>query len=212
MLTILDRLDHLVYATPDLEVTVREVGDLLGVTPSMGGRHPDWGTRNALLALGPRSYLEIVGPDFDNPRPPKQRPFRIDNLNRPRLVTWACRAEGLADLVQRARRLDVDLGEVREGSRRRPDGSTLSWIMTDPMMPREGGVIPFFIDWGGSAHPADQSVSGCSLGGFRAEHPDPERVKAVLRHLGLAGLEIDRGVDLGLSATVSGPRGSVELS
>ena len=63
-------IDHLVYATPDLPATVAQVARLTGVAPTEGGRHPGWGTRNYLLSLGERVYLEIVGPDEEQPPPP----------------------------------------------------------------------------------------------------------------------------------------------
>eukprot|EP01041_Mallomonas_annulata_P036456 gene36456-59569_t len=56
-------IDHLVYATDDLERTVASLGELLGVTPTPGGQHLGKGTRNELVALGDGAYLEIVGPD-----------------------------------------------------------------------------------------------------------------------------------------------------
>jgi len=44
-----------------------EAGDRAtdGIAPVLGGRHPGGGTRNALIAPGADSYLEIVGPDDD---------------------------------------------------------------------------------------------------------------------------------------------------
>src|SRR5262249_11322359 len=63
--SVVSRVDHLAYATPDLEKGVAEIERLLGVRATPGGQHPGRGTRNALVSLGPTSYLEIVGPDPD---------------------------------------------------------------------------------------------------------------------------------------------------
>ena len=86
-MSALDQIDHLVYATPDLEATVTALEQLLGVRASEGGRHPGRGTRNALLAIGPRSYLEIVGPDPEQHLLEHSTWFGIDALSGPKIVT-----------------------------------------------------------------------------------------------------------------------------
>ena len=207
---LLARLDHLVYATPDLAASVRDIGALFGVAATPGGRHPGWGTHNALLALGPRMYLEIVGPYPAGAPPAGRRPFSIDGLVSPRLVTWACRGEELPAVVRAAGLNGVDLGEVQARSRQRPDGSTLAWTMTDPLTDRAGGVVPFFIDWGDSPHPAAGAPTGCRLVAVRAEHPDAERVGSVLRLLGI-DLPVKAGATPCLAARILTPRGEVEL-
>ncbi|MCW2948693.1 MAG: hypothetical protein JWR24_5410 [Actinoallomurus sp.] len=46
-------LDHLVYATPDLDASVQRIAELTGVRPVEGGRHPEPDTvRRHLAALG----------------------------------------------------------------------------------------------------------------------------------------------------------------
>ncbi|MEX2029507.1 MAG: VOC family protein [Anaerolineales bacterium] len=208
--TLLPHIDHLVYATPDVTATMQAVADLLGVTPAVGGRHPVWATRNALLALGPRCYLEIVGPDEQAPPVPPPRPFGLELLSAPRLVTWVAAGADLSQIVTSARRMDVDLGNVDARSRLRPDGSELTWRMTDLFAPREGGVIPYFIDWGDSPHPAAGAPAGCVLLGLEAEHPNAVRVRGILTHLGL-DLAVKVGPEPALIGTILSPRGEIEL-
>ena len=135
---LLATVDHLVYATPELNAGVERIEKLLGVKASPGGQHPGRGTRNALLALGPTSYLEIIGPDPEQPTPALPRPFGIDDLKEPRLVAWAAKSMDLARLAREAGRNGVRLGEVISGSRRRADGVMLSWRYTDPRDDRGG--------------------------------------------------------------------------
>src|SRR5215510_12696771 len=114
---LLNRIDHLVYATPDLELGIERIHELLGVRAAIGGSHPGRGTRNALVALGDAAYLEIIGPDPDQPAPPGGRPFRIDRLRTPALVAWCAKGQKLDALAAEARTRGVTLGPVIDGSR-----------------------------------------------------------------------------------------------
>ena len=207
---MLARVDHLVYATTDLNRGVEEVEKLLGVRATPGGQHPGRGTRNALIALGPASYLEIIAPDPEQSSPNAPRPFGIDGLKESRLVAWAAKGVDLDRLRGEAARKGASLGEVMSGSRRRPDGVLLSWRYTDPQTVLADGLVPFFIDWGQSPHPARTASAGASLIALRAEHPDAQRVQRLLRELGL-DLSVQQGAAAALIATIDGPRGRVEL-
>jgi hypothetical protein len=208
--SFLSKIDHLVYATPDLAIGVEQVERLLGVRAAPGGQHPGRGTRNALIALGEATYLEIIGPDPEQPEPDRPRPFGIDELKASRLVTWVAKGRDLERIVEDAKHQGIDLGGVQAGSRRRPDGVVLSWRLTDVSKPRAGGIVPFFIDWGKTPHPARTSTQGCVLVDLRAEHPDAERVQRMLTGVGLE-LPVDAGPAPALIATISTPRGRVEL-
>lgn len=205
-------IDHLVYATRDLGAAARDLESLLGVAASPGGRHPLWGTRNALMALGPRTYLEIVGPDPDSPEPAAPRPFGIDTLTATGLVTWAYATGDLEAVVRSAAAHGVELGEVRTGSRRRPDGTLLRWSMTDVFAEREGGILPFLIDWGDTPHPAAGLGLGLTLVSLRLEHPEPVRITAALVALGLsAPVEVVAAARPARRAVIEGPKGRVEI-
>src|SRR5712672_2219375 len=88
-LELLSRVDHLVFACAGLEQGVAEIEQVLGVRAALGGRHPMWGTHNALVGLGTRSYLEIIAPDADCPPTSGQRPFGLDAVSDSHLVAWA---------------------------------------------------------------------------------------------------------------------------
>ena len=207
---LISRVDHLVYATPDLNRGVEEIEKLLGVRATAGGQHPGRGTRNALVALGPTTYLEILGPDPEQPPPQEPRAFGLDGLKESKLVAWFISGRDLERLRGEAVRKGVPLGEVKSGSRRRPDGVQLSWQFTDPSVLVADGIVPLFIDWGDSPHPARTAAKGATLVSLRAEHPDVQRVREMLRHLGV-DLPVKRGQSAALIAVIEGPRGRVEL-
>jgi quercetin dioxygenase-like cupin family protein len=207
---LIPRVDHLVYATPDLNRGVEEIEQRLGVRATAGGQHPGLGTRNALIALGPTVYLEIIGPDPEQPQPKQPRPFGLDGLKEAKLVTWCVNGPDLERLRNEAVRKGVLLGEVKAGSRRRPDGGQLSWQFTDPWVVLGEGIIPFFINWRDSAHPASTAAKGATLISLRAEHPNVRSVSEMLQHLGL-DLPVTQGPTPALIAVIEGPRGRVEL-
>ena len=207
---LLSRVDHLVYATPDLNRGIEEIEKLLGVRASPGGQHPGRGTRNALAALGPTAYLEILAPDPDQAPPKEPRAFGLDELKESTLVAWYIKGSDLKHLRDEAVRGGVPYGEVKSGSRRRPDGVQLSWQFTDPRTPVADGIVPFIIDWGQSPHPASTAAKGASLAELRAEHPDAKSVQRMLRQLGL-DLPLKKGPKPALIAVIECPRGRVEL-
>ena len=176
-------IDHLAYATPDLEATVAFLRDTHGLALTPGGAHVGQGTRNHLCGLGGSSYLEVIGPDLDQPQPTGPRPFGVDNLTEPRLVAWCARpVRPLEDVVADVLKLGPDLGAVVSMSRARPDGIVLKWRLT---FPTHGPVIPFCIDWGSTPHPADALDHGTTLERLELTDPDPGMARRVLAAIGL---------------------------
>ena len=203
-------IDHLVYATPDLDSAVEWVTAALGVRPTPGGRHPGLGTRNELLDLGGGAYLELIGLDAeataDGPRP-----FGLDRMAAPRLAAWAARADGIDQRVNRARRFGYDPGPVLSMSRRRPDGTELHWRLTSPGR-HSVEVVPFLIEWGNDTpHPSTTSAGGCRLLSFTGAHPEPDAVAGMLRALGVE-LSVEPATSAALRAEIAGPGGTVTLS
>ena len=185
-------LDHLVYATLDLDATIADLEDRLGIRATYGGRHLGRGTRNALIALSDLSYLEIIGPDPEQSERLGPRWFGIDALTGPRLVTWAVKSTNVEQVAADAARAGVTLGRVGSGSRQTSDGSTLHWQFTDPDAMIEDGLVPFFIDWGTSQHPASTAPRGLRLVSLHAHHPEPDRLERVLSGAGIV-LPVERG-------------------
>ncbi len=208
---MLSIVDHLVYATPDLDAGIAAIERLLGLPVVPGGRHEDWETRNALVSLGEATYLEIIGPDHEATIDGPPTLFGIDELDEPRLVTWAAKGHALVELAGSAKSLGVDLGPVSEGGRTLPDGTKLVWQLTDPYADRLGGVVPFLIDWGESLHPAAALPHACELVGLVIGHPDARGAEAALEAIGVP-MSVATAERASISATIRTPTGTIELS
>ena len=204
-------IDHLVLAGPDLDGLVAWFVAVSGVDPAPGGAHVGLGTRNALVGLGGSTYLELIGPDPDQPEPDAPRPFGVDELEEPRLVTWCLRPTiPLEEAVEVTRRHGWDPGSIAAMSRRRPDGELLRWRLTlRPMIP-EVAAVPFFIDWLDSEHPTASLPMAVALTSLTVSHPDPDRLGSLLAALGAAGVSVTGGSP-SLVAALTTPNGLVEL-
>src|SRR6202795_4106768 len=188
-------LDHILLGCSDLDHGIAFFEEHTGVRASIGGVHPGRGTRNALLSLGERRYLEIIAPD---PAQVKIADFavplvsRLKSLNTPRLVGWAAHPGDIEALAKRLRESGIAFDGPREGSRQRTDGRLLKW-KTVNLADDHHGVLPFFIEWDGqSPHPSGDAPSGCHLDHFAIADPDPDGLAKTCARLGLA-VTIERG-------------------
>lgn len=206
MPTIPPLLDHLVYATPDLAATISDFTRRTGIAPAPGGAHVGLGTRNYLVGLGGPCYLEIVGPDPEQPDPARPRPFGIDQLTVPRMVTWAICPPDLDATVTAAHTAGQGTGPVRAMSRQGPDGTLLEWRLT---LDESAGVVPFLIDWGAAAHPS-AGLPDVTLLAMSAGTPNPAEVHRRLTVLG-TDLALTEGPD-SIAICISTPVGVLDLS
>lgn len=206
----MNQVDHLVYASPDLQTGIDRIEALLGIQAVFRGRHPAFGTHNAQIALGPQCYLEIIAPDPEQPDFQGPLLFSLDSITAPRLVTWVARTDQVEQLAARTLDRGLKLGEVAAGSRNTPEGSTVTWKATSPYTVIADGVVPFLIDWEQSPHPAGSAPAGAQLVELRAEHPEPDHAQKILRQLEL-DLPVSMGTQPALIATIDCPLGRVEL-
>lgn len=191
-------------------MTLADFARRTGVEPAPGGAHPGRGTRNYLVSLGGSGYLEIIGPDPDQPEPTLPRPFGIDGLTGPRTVTWAISPPDLDETVTHARAAGYDPGPVFPMSRRRPDGTVLDWRLTSSETADPSGLVPFLIDWTGSAHPTEAALPRTPLLELSAQSPAPDAIRPLLLAVGTE-LPLTTG-PLKLSFTIDTPRGPVTFA
>jgi catechol 2,3-dioxygenase-like lactoylglutathione lyase family enzyme len=136
---MLQGIDHLVIAVPDLDGAIKTYRDL-GFTVVAGGRHPGMGTDNALIAFRDGAYLELVA--FHEPRPDHRW---WEALHRGGgLVDFCLRTDDLAADAAVFRRAGVAMGEPQARSRQRPDGVEVRWLFAAAGGDHRG-VAPFLI-------------------------------------------------------------------
>ena len=204
-------VDHLIVGVGDLDAGIAWFERLTGVRPVVGGSHPGRGTRNALLALTGRQYLEIVAPD------PAQEtaPPGLRELAEPRMIGWAAAAADIEAVARRVSAAGLASPGVRAGSRARPDGRTLQWTTLGLAHQLKVGSIdpvPFFIQWGAdSLHPSQDSPKGCELVSLDFEHSDADGLTRTLSQLGIeATVRAVKAVRI--RATLKTPKGTVVLA
>jgi len=201
------RVDHLFYTVPDLYDGIEKMGRRLGVVPTPGGVHPDYGTANALVALGPDSYLEIIGPD-PHANHGGNLMFLGMDFSASKLATWVAKAS-LTDPSPGL--LPEVFGSVEAGHRDQPDGVRLTWLLSDPSAPRFDGVVPVLIDWQDTPHPASSLAQECELLDLRLKHPTPSLTEDSVGGFG-GGITVAYSDHPGLTATLDTPNGTVELT
>jgi hypothetical protein len=159
------RIDHLVVTAPTLAAGADYVRAALGVELQPGGRHPRMGTHNALLRLGPATYLEVIAVDPEAAAPAFPRWFQLDRPAPPRLATWVARTGA----IQAAAACSPAFGRTWPMER-----GALRWEIT---LPEDGGlpfdgIAPTLIQWRTEPHPAGLLPdSGCALAGLGGFHP-----------------------------------------
>jgi hypothetical protein len=169
------RLDHLSYAAaPDgLASTARRLGELLGEAFSDGGIHPRFGTRNMVLPLSARTYIEVVEV-LDHPASDKA-PFGQAVRARSELgggwLGWVVAVDDIALLETRLGRQSV------HGNRHRPDGIELKWHQIGVKGLQADPQLPFFVQWDSPAgqHPSVGASGNVHLDGLEIAG-DPNRV------------------------------------
>ncbi len=171
-------LDHLLFGVPDLSEGMALMQARLGVAPVPGGSHPGVGTHNALLALGPGTYLEIIAPDPAQAIPDQDLPYGLAGLQTPKLITWAIRPADWDTHARHTRRLGLQT-RLRDGFRANPQGIQFRWRSAQPVPPVTvrgqdlTGLVPFAIEWQSSAHPAAAAPGNLRLESLMLMHPHP---------------------------------------
>lgn len=209
------RVDHVSYAAErdGLKATAKRLAKQLGVTPVDGGIHPRFGTRNIIIPLAHKRYIEVVTV-LDHPasdKVPFGQAVRARSEAGGGWLAWVVSVEDISEAERRLGRESVP------GSRHRPDGVQFNWhqlgvkgLLADPQ-------LPFYIHWDDSQHPSDDATTEVTIIGLQIAG-DPARVTEWLGlPTGTVGTEIDfrfiapHGTPGLLSVTFGTPKGPVTI-
>jgi len=157
------RLDHVSYATSPGEFvdTVQRFGSSLGAPLLDGGRHPRFGTRNFVLPLNSRTYVEVVT-TLDHPATdasPFGRAVKARADQGGGWLGWVIAVDDIAGVEARLGRESV------EGHRVRPDGFDLRWRQLGVNGLLADAQLPFFVQWTSdpAEHPSAQARAQLSI-------------------------------------------------
>lgn len=152
-------LDHVIWAVPNLEEGMQDFRARTGIEPTFGGEHTNGVTANYLVALGPCLYLEIVGPKQG--ANVQDLGDRASGYSKPNVSGFAFRYNLNGDKESIAKKLQLLLGEFRDGGRIKPDGTELKWRTSQLIgLDLGAGKFPFIINWLTEPHPAQTLPQG----------------------------------------------------
>lgn len=215
------QLDHITVIAPTLAEGVAHVRTCLDLDVPFGRQHPDMGTHNHLLRLsgdesGESVYLEIIAVNPGAPRPSRARWFGLDDQaqvradweNGRRLRGWVARTHDLDAML--AQHKPVLGNKVNFTS---ANGSFCFAIPDDGALPLDGAAPSVIDRLGKPPSVATMADAGARLQSLILEHPEPVRIEALYRDLGIAQAPVVRhGEQLRYRARIETPGGLKDLT
>jgi hypothetical protein len=202
-------VDHFMWAAADLESASAEFERLTGVRPAFGGKHPGFGTQNALVSLNNRTYMEVLALD------PQQTPEHfiareIALLESPAILAFHIERSDLEGAAAIFSEMNIKYSGPFDLSRQRPDGSTLRWRVLIPESAVFQHALPIFIDWMEAPHPSETAPGGCELTHFEVGHPMTTELRSLYQKLDV-NLPVVEAKIAYAKATLDTPKGEVIL-
>ncbi|GAA3677504.1 hypothetical protein GCM10022376_16030 [Yimella lutea] len=216
------RVDHVVYAAEaeGLIPTAKRLGEALGVEPGDSGVHPRFGTRNVIIPLANRRFIEVVEV-LDHPASDKAPFGQAVRARSEQGGGWLGWVVEVADMGAAEKLVGRT---AAPGNRHRPDGTEVTWTQLGVKGLMSDAQVPFFIAWDGNApHPSEIGDTAADLRAMTIAG-SPDRVREWLGLLGEPGVDRDEwepdidfefvaphGTPCVLSVTFDTPGGRVEI-
>lgn len=203
------KLDHIIWAVPDLEAACQRIHALTGIEPQSGGVLPGrTQSHNALLSLGNGSYLEILCPARTGTA--KWANYVEDGNSH--VIGYAMTVKDrFSHLLAALASARLKPNGPRPFGRVRPDGTKLNWELVHITGTEFDNAMPFFIDWLDSKpHPSVSSPGGIKLSSFAISHPRAKELQNSFKMLSIDTPVVasDRHY---MEVTLQTPKGEVRL-
>jgi catechol 2,3-dioxygenase-like lactoylglutathione lyase family enzyme len=133
-------IDHIVIAVHDLDKAIETYRNL-GFTVVEGGKHPV-GSYNALIGFQDGSYVELIAFYEESPNHPW---WDLLHKRGGGLVDFCMQTNDIRADYQHFENLGVEMTDIVDLGRARPDGYYLEWI-NNKTTGKYQGIIPFIIE------------------------------------------------------------------
>ena len=208
-ITALAAFDHIQLGSADLDGGIIWFEKRTGVRAAFGGVHPGGGTRNALVSLGKRHYLEVYALDPQQPNVDNEDVQKLRRLASPAVMGWAIGTQDLDGLKR-----DVEAAGFKTiteaGSRQRPDGKLLRWRLL--LLVNPPPLAPFAIEWSAdSPHPSTDSPPAGTVAQLIFETADPQQLRKAVRAFGVVA-DIRRAAAPSIRLTLATKKGRIAIS
>ena len=227
------QIDHLVVAARTLQEGVAWCEGMMGVSPSAGGEHEQFGTHNRLFKIAtpqyPMAYFEIIAihPAASlQKRIASKRWFDLDDpalhasiAQEPRLIHFVVSTSDIQLASKTWQAQGLDTGPVVQ-AQRHTDKGLLHWQITvrEDGQRLLGGTLPTLVQWGKPddteptrLHPRNSLPrSGVSLKNITVSHPSPAKLTNAYEAVHLKNVDIANG-EANISAHLQTPKGLVVL-
>ncbi|PPK63168.1 VOC family protein [Actinokineospora auranticolor] len=148
-------LDHAMLAVRDLDTAAAALTGALGLHVRRGGRHPGWGTANAVLDLR-SGYLELItvaDPAEAAAVDAGRRILELLDRDGGGWLAFVLTAKDLRTTWQQVRRAGLSIARPVGGRAVRPDGSYRSWAVAGHGEEFRTGRLPSLIEYGDGTPP-----------------------------------------------------------
>lgn len=199
--------DHVVLGTSDLDRAVEDFEKLTGVRPVMVVSHNGCGTKSARVAFQQCAFLEFLGPDPKQPSTPLSEKLALLPDGELVPVHYAVRNSKCDDLKSTWSDLGFETDNVTMVAKDR--GMPWKWSLYFFEGHEDGGLVPFFADWGDAHHAAGRLPIVGELDSVNVRGPSDNRLHKLLA--GVNDMNVESGENY-FECTFTSPKGTHTFS